>query len=374
MQDGDLPVADQAIYDAVRELWEQHLGRQSFAADISWEKAGGDSLKALELLFFLESKLGRTVPMEVLTPTTRPSQLIARIAGNAAAEVRAESQPRVYLILGSAGIRLDSIRFVEAMADRAEIKLVDYPPYDMTRLDLVPFERFVEDFTQRIDALTPPGEPIHLLGRSFGAYVAFETARRLQAAGRTVALLGLLDASPVLTGQTKAIPYYTRYLLHESFVHRLVRVAAAGRWASIRPRRVFELLIERQLQRRRFALLGRIWRLLQRLWLKKALLTMQSITELYIRAQSLRGYEPTPATNYYSGRVCVFKAEDPEWDALRLPDDLGWREYCREIAVWRITGSHLEVFSPANVDVVKAAIADALATVTPTPALNARSM
>jgi thioesterase domain-containing protein len=44
-----------------------------------------------------------------------------------------------------------------------------------------------------IAAALPDG-PIHLLGWSYGAHVAFEAARRLRAAGRTIGALALVDA------------------------------------------------------------------------------------------------------------------------------------------------------------------------------------
>jgi thioesterase domain-containing protein len=43
-------------------------------------------------------------------------------------------------------------------------------------------------------AATAPAGPVHLLGWSYGAHVAHATARRLEAGGRTVGLLALVDA------------------------------------------------------------------------------------------------------------------------------------------------------------------------------------
>jgi arthrofactin-type cyclic lipopeptide synthetase C len=41
-----------------------------------------------------------------------------------------------------------------------------------------------------------PSEPVHLVGHSFGGWVAFELARRLRAAGRSIASLTIVDSDP----------------------------------------------------------------------------------------------------------------------------------------------------------------------------------
>ena len=60
------PAAGLSVRDAVRSRWERVLGAESFAADRSWEESGGDSLKALELVFALEEMLSRPVAMALL--------------------------------------------------------------------------------------------------------------------------------------------------------------------------------------------------------------------------------------------------------------------------------------------------------------------
>lgn len=65
-----------------------------------------------------------------------------------------------------------------------------------------------ESYLQAINEIHPRG-PVHLLGHSFGGWVAFEIAQRLHAAGRPVASLTLLD-SEVPDADDAAIREYDR--------------------------------------------------------------------------------------------------------------------------------------------------------------------
>jgi predicted O-methyltransferase YrrM len=70
----------QVAAEAVRAEWVRVLGAAAFERDLGWEEAGGNSLQGLELIFELEGALRRPVPMTLLAPDTRPSELIAGIA------------------------------------------------------------------------------------------------------------------------------------------------------------------------------------------------------------------------------------------------------------------------------------------------------
>jgi thioesterase domain-containing protein/acyl carrier protein len=74
------PTTRSAVSGAVRAAWIRLLGEDSFAANTTWEQAGGDSLKAMELLLSIEGALGRAVAAEVFTPEISPSAMIDAIA------------------------------------------------------------------------------------------------------------------------------------------------------------------------------------------------------------------------------------------------------------------------------------------------------
>src|SRR5262249_1868497 len=65
--------------DTVYAAWTRLLGVEAVNEDKTWDAAGGDSLKALELMFELEAVLGRRISMRFIGPLTRPSHLIASL-------------------------------------------------------------------------------------------------------------------------------------------------------------------------------------------------------------------------------------------------------------------------------------------------------
>ena len=67
------------VQEAVFAAWARLLGVEAVNEDKTWEAAGGDLLKALELIFDLEAALGRRISMRFIGPLTRPSHLIARL-------------------------------------------------------------------------------------------------------------------------------------------------------------------------------------------------------------------------------------------------------------------------------------------------------
>ncbi|HUI19082.1 MAG TPA: hypothetical protein VL244_15550, partial [Alphaproteobacteria bacterium] len=77
---------------------------------------------------------------------------------------------------------------------------------------------------------------------------------------------------------------------------------------------------------------------------------------LYLRAKAVKEYRVEP----YAGRINLFKAESPEWAAHHLADDLGWKQYCPDVTVWKITGGHEDAFQPANLATARRAVIEAL--------------
>ena len=88
----------------------------------------------------------------------------------------------------------------------------DYPIYGLQargfkQSDLLPqtLEEMCSDYLDQIRIIQPSG-PYRLLGWSFGGFVAFAIANRLQLRGEQVALLALLDSYPNDQGTPPHIP------------------------------------------------------------------------------------------------------------------------------------------------------------------------
>jgi amino acid adenylation domain-containing protein len=326
-----------SVRDAVETAWRRLLGPGSLAADRCWEAAGGDSLKALELVFELEHALGRTVTMGVLGPTTSPSELIAAL-GNvlASAEQDRRAVPRVgaraqlFLLPGAGGPDLGMVRLSRALSQRVDVALLDYPRIDPADLRPVTLDVMIADITRQIRARLADGEEARLLGYSLGGIIAFETARLLADDGISARFVGALDSGPPIL----EVP--PLYLVTESFWRKLLRNVRAP-WQRRRGwARAFEVLVERQLQRRRYRLIARAWFWANRLGLKRAAAILRLSTTVHVRSMAAFGYR----LKNRAQPVSVIKGRDnPDW--RDLPRDLGWSRICGEAKIFEIPGDHL---------------------------------
>src|SRR5262249_13514212 len=190
-----------ATRDAVNTAWARLLGVEAVNENKTWEAAGGDSLKALELIFGLEATLGRQISTQLIGPWTRPSHLIAilrnpeRVNGW---DVSTAARPLLFLLPWSTGYTFGMVRLAEALSACAKVEGLDYAPIDPAALRVKRFDDLVADVIQPIRLAAQRGEAVRVLGCSLGGLVALEIARILAAEGHVIEFVGLLDTSPAL--------------------------------------------------------------------------------------------------------------------------------------------------------------------------------
>jgi acyl-coenzyme A synthetase/AMP-(fatty) acid ligase/thioesterase domain-containing protein/acyl carrier protein len=196
------PVAEgNRVRKAVEIAWSKLSDRASFEMGYSWGEAGGDSLKAMELIFSIEKALDLTVPLEFLDQTTTPKALIDSLDRLLAAprstrgSWRAdEKTPLVFLMPGISG---DEPALAMMRADlRAQLRFVTikYPSAPTMFEADASFAAVVDAAIAQIRGPARTDEIIHLAGYSFGGFVAWEVACRLRAAGYRIGAIGLIDA------------------------------------------------------------------------------------------------------------------------------------------------------------------------------------
>jgi amino acid adenylation domain-containing protein len=338
-------LADPAIAAAVGDEWRRLFGDALFAADRSWEGSGGDSLKALELIFALEVKLGRPVPMSLLGPATRPSDLIALLDRAGDGPVH----PDLFFFPGWRGPILHEMRFVQAVEKKFGVKVLDYPPLDPVRLQPFDLTMIVDACLTAVRAAARDGAPLRLLGYSYGAQIAFECARRLNEEGFPIEFLGIVDA-----------PARRRSL---SSGARAKKTAPKSRLTRIRtlwrePEYAFMRILQDTMRRRRFRTMAWIWRLLTWLGMRHGRLVFQDVAIDVLRREMALGHR----TLFYPGRLCLFRGtETREWLETNAAEDLGWRKFCEGVAIWHVAGDHTGIFDPARVDATAQAVFEALA-------------
>ncbi len=195
-----------SIAAVVARAFADVLGEDPSGPDIDFFSAGGTSRTSMTLLRRLRIELGRTVSMEqfLTAPNVRglTATLLADRPAPPGAEVMRAGDPAVpplVFIHGAYG-DLDSYRMLVGFLDLpgAVLGLTADMGHDLAAGS-------VRDLAAQHAAelmQDPPDRPVRLIGYSFGGLVAYEVAAILQAEGRTVQFLGLLDPSPPAAGLT----------------------------------------------------------------------------------------------------------------------------------------------------------------------------
>jgi amino acid adenylation domain-containing protein len=322
---GEVPPA---VRDAVVRAWSTVLDRRSLEVDQPWDEAGGDSLKAMELWFHIEERLGRRLALDALDERTTPSRLMAALAvtlgshGPAPAlAAGGAAAPLVFLMPGVAGDEPLLVRFRAAFGGALRFKLVDYPEWRETMESGVDFSAIVDAVVAAIADDTSE-RPYLLAGYSYGGFVAYAAAQRLIERGHRVCFLGLLDSRRASEGGQSQ---FGRYL-------RLLR--APQRWPVAALRTTLAVLVRMRRRRLLRALAERV--LARPSW---AAFTFHRLFIEKLRLEALRHWRPSPltvpTTLFLSGERIP-----------GLPEDYGWARLCRTLAVAPIGGTHASMMEP----------------------------
>ena len=179
-----------------------------------------------------------------------------------------------------------------------------------------------------------PAGPLHLAGYSIGGPLSYACARAFQAQGRPVLSVSILDAnagdSPVNLPLRSRLRSRMERLSSFDLPAGLASVAAK---ILIRPQ-AFPLLQRLQHYRNRSLPFG----FDQEIHLK---LTMQLLMPMFWPwwLALTESAPPLTAPTY------VFRSQEHE---PFEPEDLGWGQYCSNVTVIRVPGSHLGMLDPQN--------------------------
>lgn len=325
------------VLEAVGKAWTAVLNRKSFDADQPWDQAGGDSLKSLQLVFHIEAALNRSIPLDVMSATARPSWLadaiVADIHGHADAFAETHERPTVFLLPGLAGDEPRLAAFRRALARWIKFELVDYPDIDRRTHDIADPEVIVGEAVARIQQVQPAG-PLFIAGFSFGGMVGYEVVRRLEASGRKVAFFGLLD-TPAYAARSVA-PKIT--LRQEMIFFRQAR-EVSGSTSALMERMVVLMVAAGQGRFMRRL----IWATRSSLGAHRAVYLRKLLLES-LRRSAMRGFRLEP----YTGPVTLFRAQEQMMGDL--PPDLGWSAYAPKVEVVEISGGHHSQFDNGNLE------------------------
>nr|WP_315438069.1 non-ribosomal peptide synthase/polyketide synthase [uncultured Pseudomonas sp.] len=196
-------------------------------------------------------------------------------------------------------------------------------------------------YLQAIEQIHPQG-PLHLIGHSFGGWVAHAMAAQLQAAGRVVASLTLIDSEAPGADGTAGKPYTATAVLQ-----RLIDTLqlSCGKSLGIDPATFANADDSTQL------------RLLHEGMVRAGVLSERAAPDAMhgpVRtfASALRTvYQPRLA---YTGPVRLVLVDDPtldEWGNQREQAAMleGWQRQVSDLAVWYGPGNHFTILKAPNV-------------------------
>ncbi|MEC3976430.1 polyketide synthase [Amycolatopsis sp. H20-H5] len=236
----------------------------------------------------------------------------------------------------------------------------DIPAYGFDRVNGTgTVEQRVQRYLPELRRIQPSG-PYRLAGWSFGGFLAFEVARQLDLAGERVELLGLVD--PILP---LPLPQETGLSEVDLLEHRFQRF---GEFLETSYGRSVELP---------YAELARLDDEGQADLLVATILAAGLVDERvsgailehqrssFLDARLLERYRPQeysgPAVFYSAAQQVPGGLRDPRFD--RTDPARGWDAVCRDLEVVTVSGHHLSVLDPPNVEVIASHLAESLARV-----------
>jgi len=327
-------------------IWRRLFQREDIDRHDNFFDLGGHSLLAARLAAEIDKLLGCNLPIAVLFQSPTIESLSRKLTGEDRAPAWSSlvplqaqgSKPPLFFVHNTKGD-------VYHVVDLARLLGPDQPSYGIQAVGLDgksarhrSVEEMAAHYVREIVSFQPDG-PYYLVGYSLGGIIAFEMARQLQRLGRRVALLALLDTTPVggapwfFRGLAVATYLPGRCLIHlkrwRTLPPREWLNYFRGRWARLR-----ELIVEENRSQPTPA---------SSKALQEFRLPGWDVPIEYYHAIAL-----PYRLRYYPGSVDVF---------VSCETFFGWRWYWQYLtrgaaSFYQVPGRHLEILSGENLPVL----------------------
>lgn len=182
-----------ALEQDLLAIWQEALGRPDLTVQDNFFDAGGDSLSAVGLLTATERRLGRPLPLYLLTehPTVEQFALaVGRddpLPGVLVGFGMAPGQAPLFMAASGHGDLMRFQNLAEALAGRCDVRMLQPPVGE-------PYRRIADLAARYADAIQALGLPAGFVaGFSIGGVAALETVRLLEQRGVPVRGLILID-------------------------------------------------------------------------------------------------------------------------------------------------------------------------------------
>ena len=186
MVDGAIP-----LKKVMRQVWAQALPDLPFQPDATWDEIGLDSLKAFEVVLRLEQAVGARLPLELFSLDTTPRQVIKAMTRQAADCAPAQGV-LTFLVPGLFGATPILEKLKQGLKGHVAFEYLRVGSIGMPAQVSGDVGRLADFLVRHIKSVQPEGD-VRIVGYSTGGMVACEAAARLEAAGRRVAGLCVID-------------------------------------------------------------------------------------------------------------------------------------------------------------------------------------
>lgn len=182
----------------VRAVWSTVIRQDDFHADSRLEDIGGDSLDAMRILLLLEEKLGRKIRLDEAMfdgfSLNNLTRILSEPASNEHATVlsTAPSERTIFVLPTGDGHIAHMVPLLNKISSTCSVMAIRIPSLSSEGPAISCMSKMGQNAAQTILGKSPANGAI-LVGFSFGAILAFETARHLQNADYQLGGLILLD-------------------------------------------------------------------------------------------------------------------------------------------------------------------------------------
>ena len=195
--------ANAAALETVVGVFRRVLQRSPIHPDDNFFDLGGDSLLAIQLFAELERMTGLKLPITTIYDASTAAELAVLLDDSSARPAfsplvllnDASGGPPVFIIHGIGGNVMELARLGRSIEPDRRVFAVQARGLDGVEPAIESIEAMADYYLEHVRQEQPTG-PYLLVGYSFGGIVAMEMARRVEAAGEAVALLGFIDAYP----------------------------------------------------------------------------------------------------------------------------------------------------------------------------------
>lgn len=320
-------------------LWKKLLRLNVISLTADFFEMGGHSLLAAQMIAEIEKSMGAHVPLAMLFKYPTIAALASYLEkdikqaapGSLVAIKTSGSKPPLFIVHGY-GLHVHMFNFLAQAIDAKQpvyalqakgLNGIDEPADDLVKL--------AKYYVSEIIKVHPSG-PLALGGYSLGGSIALEMAKQLQAAGRKVTMLAMIDS-------------YAEVSFIEETRYKAVANKAVRQFGKLRF--VAKSLLKDPASTIHYQ--SAIVKSHFRRWLGSGEpeheVHSPLIDEIYMKLnKALEQYKLTP----YDGKVAVFKAKTR---AYYVPDSkyLGWKTFAKKgIDVYEIPGDHQTMLTGNN--------------------------